>query len=87
MNFNFKRGALLAPFGLLLLSGCTRDGKFQPVDMWNGARLKPYEQVNFFDTRTVAQGPPRARSRVRKTVATSRSITAPTTARSPQRTR
>ena len=55
---NFKRITLLAPFGLLLLGGCTRDGKFQPVDMWNGARLKPYEQVNFFDDRTVAQAPP-----------------------------
>jgi mono/diheme cytochrome c family protein len=29
----------------LALGGCTRDWKFQPVDMWNGSRLKPYEPV------------------------------------------
>lgn len=26
-----------------LLSGCTRDGKFQALSMWNESRLKPYE--------------------------------------------
>ena len=30
---------------LLPLAGCTRDHTFQPVDMWNGTRLKPYEAV------------------------------------------
>ena len=25
------------------LAGCTRDHEFQPVDMWNHSRLKPYE--------------------------------------------
>ncbi len=29
--------------GLALLPGCTREGKFQPVSMWNESRLKPYE--------------------------------------------
>jgi len=38
-------------FSLLLLTasalgGCTRDHRFQPVDMWNKGRLKPYEEVN-----------------------------------------
>jgi mono/diheme cytochrome c family protein len=26
------------------LSGCTRDGKFQALSMWNESRLKPYEE-------------------------------------------
>lgn len=43
---------------LAALGGCTRDGKFQPVDMWNGARLKPYEQVNFFDDKRSSRLPP-----------------------------
>ena len=47
-----------APLVLLGLAGCTRDYKFQPVDMWNGSRLKPYEQVNFFDNQSVSQQPP-----------------------------
>lgn len=29
--------------GMALLSGCTRDGKFQAISMWNESRLKPYE--------------------------------------------
>lgn len=28
------------------LGGCTRDHEFQPVDMWNGTRLKPYEAID-----------------------------------------
>lgn len=55
---NFKRLALAAPLALTALVGCTRDGKFQPVDMWNGSRLKPYEQVNFFDDKSSARVPP-----------------------------
>jgi mono/diheme cytochrome c family protein len=31
----------LLPF--LLLAGCTREGQFQPVSMWNRSRLKPLE--------------------------------------------
>lgn len=53
-----SRLALCAPLGLLFLSGCTRDYKFQPVDMWNGSRLKPYEQVNFFDDKKASRTPP-----------------------------
>lgn len=34
--------------GLMLVGGCSRDGKFAPVDMWNRSRLKPYEPVGFF---------------------------------------
>ena len=49
---------LLAPLALGALSGCTRDGKFQPVDMWNGARLKPYEGFHFFPNNSEAQTPP-----------------------------
>ncbi|BCM89227.1 hypothetical protein IAD21_01071 [Abditibacteriota bacterium] len=47
-----------APLALAALGGCTREGKFQPVDMWNGARLKPYEQVNFFDDKRSSRVPP-----------------------------
>jgi mono/diheme cytochrome c family protein len=47
-----------APLVLAALSGCTRDGKFQPVDMWNGSRLKPYENVNFFDDKRSSRTPP-----------------------------
>ncbi|RYG75321.1 cytochrome c [bacterium] len=42
----------------MALTGCTRDHKFQPVDMWNASRLKPYEAVNFFPDKTVSQHPP-----------------------------
>lgn len=49
---------LLAPLALGALSGCTRDGKFQPVDMWNGARLRPYEGFHFFANNSEAQVPP-----------------------------
>ena len=49
---------LLAPLALGALSGCTRDGKFQPVDMWNNARLKPYEGLHFFPNNSEAQTPP-----------------------------
>ncbi len=31
--------------GATLLSGCTRDYKFQDVSMWNGTRLKPMEPL------------------------------------------
>ena len=27
------------------LNGCTRNHEFQPVDMWNNTRLKPYEEL------------------------------------------
>ena len=49
---------LLAPVALGALSGCTRQGKFQPVDMWNGARLRPYEGFKFFANDSEAQVPP-----------------------------
>jgi len=49
---------LLAPLALGALSGCTRDGKFQPVDMWNGSRLRPYEGFHFFPNNSEAQVPP-----------------------------
>ena len=49
---------LLAPVALGALGGCTRDGKFQPVDMWNGARLRPYEGFHFFANNSEAQVPP-----------------------------
>lgn len=42
---NFRN--TLCALGLLLpLAGCTRDHTFQPVDMWNGTRLKPYEALD-----------------------------------------
>ncbi len=49
---------LLAPIALGALGGCTRDGKFQPVDMWNGSRLRPYEGFYFFPNNSEAQVPP-----------------------------
>ena len=55
---SFKNLKWAAPLAILGLAGCTRDYKFQPVDMWNGSRLKPYEQVNFFENRSVSQHPP-----------------------------
>jgi mono/diheme cytochrome c family protein len=38
-----------------LLSGCDRQGKFAPVDMWNRSRLKPYEPMAFFPNGTSAR--------------------------------
>lgn len=55
---SFRNLKWAAPLVILGLTGCTRDYKFQPVDMWNGSRLKPYEQVNFFPNNTVMQHPP-----------------------------
>jgi mono/diheme cytochrome c family protein len=46
------------PLAFMGLTGCTRDHKFQPIDMWNGSRLKPYEAINFFPDKTVSQKPP-----------------------------
>ncbi len=57
MKFKFPL-LLLAPVALGALGGCTRDGKFQPVDMWNGARLRPYEGLAFFPNNSEAQVPP-----------------------------
>ena len=55
MNTKFL---LLAPLALGMLGGCTREGKFQPIDMWNGARLRPYEGLAFFPNNSEAQVPP-----------------------------
>lgn len=38
----------LASAALLLISGCTRDWKSQPISMWNESRYKPYEATTFF---------------------------------------
>jgi mono/diheme cytochrome c family protein len=38
----------LALGSVLLLSGCTRDWKFQPYSMWNESRLKPMEPSPVF---------------------------------------
>jgi mono/diheme cytochrome c family protein len=59
-QFSFKHWLLASPLLLVGLQGCTRDYKFQPVDMWNNSRLKPYEQVNFFKDKSSAQTPPAA---------------------------
>lgn len=47
-----------APLALLALGGCTRDYKFQPVDMWNLSRLRPMSQVNFFEDHRASREPP-----------------------------
>src|SRR5207249_1229757 len=33
-----------AAVALPLLSGCTRDGRFQAISMWNESRIKPLEE-------------------------------------------
>jgi mono/diheme cytochrome c family protein len=43
---------------LLGLSGCTRDGQFQAISMWNESRLKPYEAAVIPGQVTSAQTPP-----------------------------
>ena len=37
------RGILLLA-AVVLLTGCTRDGHFQAISMWNESRLKPLEE-------------------------------------------
>jgi mono/diheme cytochrome c family protein len=44
LNRKFIGLALALPLSAVL-TGCTRDHKFQPVDMWNNTRLKPYEPI------------------------------------------
>lgn len=58
MNTKLLLLAPLALGALGTLTGCTRDGKFQPVDMWNGSRLRPYEGFHFFPNNSEAQVPP-----------------------------
>jgi len=42
-NTNLATG-LSAALLLCLLTGCTRDGRFQAISMWNESRLKPLEE-------------------------------------------
>jgi len=44
--------------GLPLLSGCTRDLRFQPVSMWNESRLKPFEPSPMSASESIARVPP-----------------------------
>jgi len=57
-HFSRNLGLLLGPLAVVALSGCTRDYKFQPVDMWNNSRLRPMSQVNFFDDKSASRVPP-----------------------------
>lgn len=44
-----KKLVWVAPLvAAVALPGCTRDGRFNPVDMWNQSRYKPYEGSDFF---------------------------------------
>ena len=43
--------------GMVLLAGCTRDGQFQPVSMWNESRLKPMEESPIPGEFSVARPP------------------------------
>jgi mono/diheme cytochrome c family protein len=43
--------------GSLLLTGCTRDWKFQPYSMWNESRLKPMEASPVFASGSASQSP------------------------------
>ena len=45
----------LASAALLLVSGCTRDWKSQPISMWNESRYKPYEATTFFPDNTTSR--------------------------------
>lgn len=57
--FSFRNLMMVAaPLALAILPGCTRDGKFQPVDMWNGSRLKPNEGITFFSDQNSSQTDP-----------------------------
>lgn len=50
MKRDWRKHILLwtcAVSSLGVLSGCTRDGKFQALSMWNESRLKPYEESPF----------------------------------------
>ena len=42
----------------MLVSGCTRDGQFQPNDMWDKSRLKPYEPVGLAESVEVSASRP-----------------------------
>lgn len=50
------KGLLALPL-LTALNGCTRDHEFQPVDMWNRTRLKPYEGVGVQNISTARSMP------------------------------
>lgn len=50
------KGLFVLPF-VMALTGCTRDHEFQPVDMWNRTRLKPYEGVGVQDVSTARAMP------------------------------
>ena len=50
-------GALVLVPLFASLTGCTRDHQFQPVDMWNRTRLKPYEGVGSQDVSTARAMP------------------------------
>lgn len=41
-----------------MLSGCTRDGRFQAISMWNESRLKPYEESPFPEGGSSSRVPP-----------------------------
>ena len=42
----------------VFLSGCTRDGQFQALSMWNESRLKPYEPSGHPSVQSAALAPP-----------------------------
>jgi mono/diheme cytochrome c family protein len=48
---------LCALGSVTLLSGCTRDFKFQAISMWNESRFKPFEATTVFRNGTVSQEP------------------------------
>lgn len=58
MQLQAKHALLVLPLVTATLAGCTRDYKFQPVDMWNESRFRPYESVDFFEDNKVARTPP-----------------------------
>lgn len=47
--------ALACASGALLSAGCTRDLKYQPLGMWNDARLKPMEATGMPDAPSTAR--------------------------------
>jgi mono/diheme cytochrome c family protein len=44
MRVHLTEISVLLLAGVLLLTGCTREGHFQAISMWNESRLKPLEE-------------------------------------------
>lgn len=61
MNINGLKTCRWLPLcalgSVMLLTGCTRDFKFQAISMWNESRYKPFESSSAFRNGSVSQEP------------------------------